>query len=291
MREKDDTGTHRPFGHPCFDAKSHGSVGRIHLPVAPACNIKCNYCTRKHDCANENRPGVTSRIINPQEALARIGEAVRLEPRIKVVGIAGPGDPLANQATFTTLALVKKHFPQLSLCLSTNGLLLPDKLEELVDLGVGTITVTVNTLSAETGSGIYAGVRYRDEKLTGIKGATVLRDNQVKGVRMAVEAGISVKINSVLLPGINEHEMVSLSQAMRELGVSVMNIMRLIPQAGFAHLEPVPPQVHQKIRETCSLYLPQIYHCRQCRADAAGLLGQDLESLFGDSGPKAAVTK
>ncbi|HEX2769821.1 MAG TPA: nitrogen fixation protein NifB, partial [Geobacteraceae bacterium] len=55
-------------GHPCFGGNHHKN-GRIHLAVAPKCNIKCGYCTRRHDCANESRPGVTSRILTPQEAL------------------------------------------------------------------------------------------------------------------------------------------------------------------------------------------------------------------------------
>lgn len=43
-------------GHPCFGGKRHQN-GRIHLGVAPRCNIKCGYCTRRHDCVNESRRG------------------------------------------------------------------------------------------------------------------------------------------------------------------------------------------------------------------------------------------
>ena len=43
--------------HPCFNAKVKGQFGRVHLPVAPKCNILCNYCNRKFDCVNESRPG------------------------------------------------------------------------------------------------------------------------------------------------------------------------------------------------------------------------------------------
>ncbi len=46
--------------HPCFNESAKGTCGRVHLPVAPECNIKCNYCNRKYDCVNESRPGVTS---------------------------------------------------------------------------------------------------------------------------------------------------------------------------------------------------------------------------------------
>ncbi|MGE5894530.1 MAG: nitrogenase cofactor biosynthesis protein NifB, partial [bacterium] len=49
--------------HPCFSKEAHFKFGRIHLPVAPACNIQCRYCIRKFDCANESRPGVTSTVL------------------------------------------------------------------------------------------------------------------------------------------------------------------------------------------------------------------------------------
>src|SRR5664279_3378692 len=58
--------------HPCFSKEAHTRFGRIHLPVAPACNIQCRYCIRKYDCANESRPGITSRVMTPYEALDRV---------------------------------------------------------------------------------------------------------------------------------------------------------------------------------------------------------------------------
>jgi nitrogen fixation protein NifB len=35
--------------HPCFNDSSRHTFGRLHLPVAPKCNIQCNYCSRKFD--------------------------------------------------------------------------------------------------------------------------------------------------------------------------------------------------------------------------------------------------
>ena len=46
--------------HPCYSFDAHHKYARMHLPVAPACNISCNYCNRRYDCINESRPGVTS---------------------------------------------------------------------------------------------------------------------------------------------------------------------------------------------------------------------------------------
>ena len=83
--------------HPCFNASAKSKYGRIHLPVAPECNMQCNYCNRKFDCVNESRPGVTSALLNPEQAVAYLGgRPGKSAGNISVAGIAGPGDPFAN---------------------------------------------------------------------------------------------------------------------------------------------------------------------------------------------------
>jgi|UPI0005CBE6CF nitrogen fixation protein NifB len=64
-------------GHQCFSEQAHFAFGRIHIPVAPLCNIKCNYCSRKYDCAHENRPGACrcSEIVNTYQVLVRVEKA------------------------------------------------------------------------------------------------------------------------------------------------------------------------------------------------------------------------
>ena len=113
--------------HPCFNKASAGSCGRVHLPVAPKCNIQCNYCNRKYDCVNESRPGVTSGVLKPFQAAEYMDKVLEKEPRITVAGIAGPGDPFANPAeTLETMRLLNEKHPGLLFCLSTNGMgLLP----------------------------------------------------------------------------------------------------------------------------------------------------------------------
>src|SRR5271166_332113 len=110
--------------HPCFSESAHHKFGRIHLPVAPACNIQCNYCIRKYDCANESRPGITSKVFSVDEALERVRTLVERSGNLSVAGIAGPGDPLANNSTFEVMRALHREFPDLILCVSTNGLLL-----------------------------------------------------------------------------------------------------------------------------------------------------------------------
>ncbi|WP_024790264.1 radical SAM protein [Lebetimonas sp. JH292] len=132
--------------HPCYCEDAHHHYARIHAAVAPACNIQCNYCNRKYDCSNESRPGVTSERMTPEEAIKKVLYVGGEVQRLSVLGIAGPGDALANpKNTFETFRLVREKTPDLKLCLSTNGLALPDYVDELVKYGVDHVTVTINS--------------------------------------------------------------------------------------------------------------------------------------------------
>jgi nitrogen fixation protein NifB len=263
--------------HPCFSKEAHKRFGRIHLPVAPACNIQCRYCIRKYDCAHESRPGITSTVLTPDEALYRVGALVERNERLSVVGIAGPGDPLANEATFETFRMINKKFPDLILCASTNGLCLPDRINDLVKCGVKSITVTINSALPETAEKIYSWVNYRGKKLTGKEAALCLFSNQWRGLNNAIDAGLMVKVNSVLIPGVNDREIPYIAQLAGEKGADLHNILPLIPQAEFAHIERPSREMIHDLRSECGKYVDQMTHCRQCRADACGILGEDKD--------------
>ena len=64
---------HVTQAHPCFNEKIHDKVGRIHIPIAPSCNIQCGFCTRKLD-DKENRPGVASCVMTVDQAIEHIRE-------------------------------------------------------------------------------------------------------------------------------------------------------------------------------------------------------------------------
>jgi nitrogen fixation protein NifB len=247
----------------------------MHLAVAPKCNIQCGYCSRRHDCANESRPGVTSRLLTPQEALVKVREVMAspiLGSMIKVVGIAGPGDPLANEETFETFRLVREEFPHLIACMSTNGLLLPQKIDRLAELGLCSLTVTINALDPEVAAAIYRSVTFGGHRYTGSEGAALLIANQLEGLRLAAQHGMTIKVNTVLIPGVNDGEVQRVARKVKELGAHVMNVLPLIPQASFAHVAPPDEALLDKVRRENEAIIGQFKHCRQCRADAVGLL-------------------
>jgi len=265
-------------GHPCFGGNHHKN-GRIHLAVAPRCNVKCGYCTRKHDCANESRPGVASKIMTPYEALVKVRTVMASEllgPIIKVIGIAGPGDPLANEETFETFRLIGDEFPHLIKCLSTNGLLLPEKIDLLREIGLHSLTVTINALYPEIAGKIYSFIRYQGKTYTGIEAGSIIIANQLEGLKRAAAYGMTIKVNTVLIPGLNDHQVPLIAARIKELGAFVMNVMPLIPQADFADMIPPEPELLETIRAENEKIIGQFKHCRQCRADAVGLIGQDV---------------
>ena len=270
--------------HPCFNKAAHNFYARMHLPVAPACNIQCNYCNRKFDCSNESRPGVTSSKLKPVEAVKKALFTGAKLKNLSVVGIAGPGDALANpKQTFETLELLKKHAPDLKPCVSTNGLMLPFYAKRLAELEVDHLTVTMNFLDPAVGAKIYDWVYDTKSKkrYKGEEGAELLLNRQLKGVETALDLGMVVKINSVLIQGINDEELPKLSKKLQELGIFLHNIMPHLCQPEFGTnfakmgLKSTTQKDLKAVQEKCGTSVNLMKHCSQCRSDAVGLLGRD----------------
>lgn len=269
--------------HPCYSCSAQHQYARMHLPVAPECNISCNYCNRKFDCVNESRPGVTSEVLTPEAAGEKLLRVRREMPNLTVAGIAGPGDALANwDRVKHTLTLIRREAPDLMFCLSTNGLMLPRFGPELVALGVRHVTVTVNCLNPVIGARIYHHVVYEGQYITRERGAELLIQNQLAGIEWLAGRGVLVKVNIVMIPGINTSHLLEVVKKVKGLGARLTNIMPLIPAPGSVF--ETWPQTRGKeleaVRNICERDLPQMRHCQQCRADAIGLLAEDQSYRF-----------
>jgi nitrogen fixation protein NifB len=263
--------------HPCFSEGARHRAGRIHLPVAPACNMQCNYCNRDFECMNESRPGVSCAILLPWQAADYLDEVLSRIKNIAVVGIAGPGDPFANpEQTLTTLHLVRKRHPEMMLCVATNGLALADYVDELADLKVSHVTVTVNAVDPAIAEKIYAWARLKSKVYRGADASRVILEKQQEAIRRLKAKGITVKINTVIIPGINDDHVVEVARQMAALKVDIFNAIPMYHVAGtpFADIAPLAHEKVDGLRKAAGLYLPQMSHCSRCRADAAGMIGE-----------------
>jgi nitrogen fixation protein NifB len=273
--------------HPCYSEEAHHHYARMHVAVAPACNIQCNYCNRKYDCANESRPGVVSELLTPEEAAHKVLVIAGKIPQMTVLGIAGPGDPLANpEKTFKTFELIADKAPDIKLCLSTNGLMLPDHVEKIKALNVDHVTITINMVEPEVGTKIYPWVHYRRKRYKGLEAAQILHERQMEGLQALQEADVLCKVNSVMIPGINDEQLVQVNQEIRKRGAFLHNIMPLIsaPEHGThfgltGQRGPNPKEL-KVLQDQCAGNMKMMRHCRQCRADAVGLLGEDRSQEF-----------
>ncbi len=264
--------------HPCFALGKKGSTGRIHLPVSSSCNIECKFCDRKIN-DYENRPGVTSAVIKPEEAIDVIKRSLELCPDITVAGIAGPGDTLASDYALKTFRLVRDKFPNIIKCMSTNGLLLSEKAREIIDAGIDSLTVTVNAVKPEIEAKLNNGILYHNVHYTGIEAAKILIKNQLEGIQKISIAGITVKINTVLVPGINDEHIEEIAKTVSAAGASIYNIIPLIPQHELSECRAPSCIEIDSARQKAEKYIDVFRHCQRCRADAIGVPG---EKDFGD---------
>jgi nitrogen fixation protein NifB len=258
--------------HPCFSTHCRPSTGRIHLPVSPWCNIFCRFCTRGLT-ADVDRPGNAERLLSPEDALPVVDTALRLCPEIRVAGVAGPGDPLAGPEALEALSSVKREHPGIICCLSTNGLMLEESMEGILSAGVESLTVTINALDPEILLKINRGALIGGEFIGGLKGQEILIRAQERGLRLAKRSSLIIKVNSVLIPGVNDGHIPHVAQRAREWGADLLNIIPLIPAGELSDLRAPTASEYSSACEKAERFLPVKSNCRRCRADACGVPG------------------
>lgn len=273
--------------HPCYSEEAHHHFARMHVAVAPACNIQCNYCNRKYDCSNESRPGVVSQKLSPEQAVKKVVAVASEIPQMTVLGIAGPGDSLASPAkTFATFRMLQEQAPDIKLCLSTNGLNLPEMVDEICKYNIDHVTITINMVDPAVGEKIYPWIFWDHRRITGYEASKILHEQQMKGLEMLTARGVLTKINSVLIPGINDEHLIEVNKAVKARGAFLHNIMPLISEPehgthfGLTGQRGPSAQELKAVQDACMGGANLMRHCRQCRADAVGVLGEDRSDEF-----------
>lgn len=294
-------GGKRVCRHPCFNNYDfHSAI--LHLPVAKDDNIKYLAEELKHHCGGAIQENMTQAhtlqesmlqentlkaILTPQEATERYLEIRNSIPNLMVAAIAGPGEPLTDfEAVRETFQALRRMNPDLQLCLSTNGLLLPVYASHLISLGVNYVNVTVNTVYPETGARIYEQITYLGRRYSGVEGANILIQNQISGISYLAAMGISVRMNIIVRKGINEDEIKDIVEVAKECGCKLTNIIE--PTTGRNYeangLEAYGRDKLSELRRECESIMPQSYFCKPCSPATVETLGIRLSTEYEGAG-------
>lgn len=148
----------------------------------------------------------------PKRELLEFGEVERLVDRFVEVGVdrvrLTGGEPLLRRDLHVLVAALASRRDLREVALTTNGMLLADQAEALAEAGLSRLTVSLDTLDAE-----------RFERLTRKRGL----DAVLEGIASARRAGLAdgLKIDSVVMAGVNDDELETLLAYGRDVGAEV----------------------------------------------------------------------
>jgi GTP 3',8-cyclase len=178
----------------------YGRIGRkLRLSVTDRCNMRCIYCM-----PDNNNEWFEQQNILSYEEIIRL-TAVFVSLGIEKLRITG-GEPTVRYKIETLIGALSNISGIKSIDMTTNGLLLSDKVKELKQAGLDGVNISLDTFRADRFKAI-AGVDGLDRVLTSIKAA----DN----------VGLKVKINAVVIRGWNDDEVVDFARFARATGYTV----------------------------------------------------------------------
>ena len=178
--------------------------GRVHrslrLSVTDRCNLRCSYCIPSPGVVFLPRQEILT--YEEFEILVRVGIRLGIQD-VRVTG----GEPLVRRDVHRLVRGLAGIEGMRDLSLTTNGYLLKEMSGDLKRAGLRRVTVSLDTL--------------RRDRFRTLGGADALH-RILEGVGAALEAGMSpVKINTVLMRGVNDDEILDLAEWARDLGVTL----------------------------------------------------------------------
>ncbi len=249
--------------HPCFGMTSRRIIGRLHLPVAPRANARIRFA----DNAS------TKPAMMPEEAVAWMEHVINSGKAVDIVGITGPGDPLAApEPTLRTLRLVRAKSPEISLCLTTLGIGGNLIAEELAEIGLSHITMLVDAVTPEVAEKLYAWIRPSTKTMPLPEAAKYLLNEQAKAVTAFKRAGITVKINTTVYPGYNAGHVEHVAAAMATLGADIMGVVPYLPaDENGDHPAESGMELISTVRDRAARHMDLMPAWEQCGEDIVGL--------------------
>lgn len=263
--------------HPCFSPDARTSHGRLHLPVASRANVRGKYDDAMYVASGNNEVGKAAGSLSPKEALAYLDRVVSAGADVVMVGITGPEEPFATpDVTFETLRLVREKYPDMGLCVTTNGLGIASYAPALAGLGLSHVTLLVNGVDPDIVEQLYGWIRPGTRTLRMAEAAEHLVGEQLGAIMALRKADITVKINTTVYPGINDAHVADVAARVASLGAAVMHIVPYLPPwEGATPVERPSDTLMEQVREKAATYLPVM--------DAPDTCGEMIVGYMGDA--------
>ena len=190
-------------------------VDYLRVSVTQRCNFRCQYCMPEKPfewTPKEN-------LLSYEEMFSFI--KIAIDNGIKKIRITG-GEPLVRENLDQFIKMIKTYKSDIDLALTTNGYLLKSQVEKLKKAGLNRINISIDSLEKET-------FWYLTKK-------NVLQ-NVLDGIDAAVDAGMIVKLNSVILKDINENEVMSLYEFAKNRGIQIRFIEYMENESAYLNLK------------------------------------------------------
>ncbi len=226
------------------------------LPVAPQAVCRTRFCGAEKLPQAVPLPG----------ALTWLEDIKARGKSIAGLDLNGPGDPLATMdMTRNIIAILREHYPQLPLGITTTGIGLAGQADLFAEQGVARVTLLTDTVTAETAEKLYAWIRQGKRNTPLTKGAEILIDEQTKGIAACKAAGIPVSIRTTVYAGINEQEIEKIARLVSDLGAESITLLpgkgwltseEKLPQPSAETMENLAMKVARHIEVVC-LHMPE----------------------------------
>jgi cyclic pyranopterin phosphate synthase len=195
-------------------------VKDLRISITDRCNFRCVYCMPE-----EGMQWLPRTELLTYEEIARVAQVCVERFGFEALRLTG-GEPLVR-AHITRLVQLLSPLG-VDLALTTNGVKLPELAHDLAAAGLKRINVSLDSLRRER----FFALTKRDEL-----------DRVLAGIDAALHAGLDpVKVNTVVMRGVNDDEVVDLARFGREKGVGVrfIEFMPLDAQGEWSHDKVVP---------------------------------------------------
>ena len=187
-----------------FDLQGR-EINYLRVSITDKCNLRCRYCMPE---GVDRLPMSDLLTLEEIRAVCRQASFLGID-RIKITG----GEPLVRRGVVELVTMLRELPGIRQITMTSNGVLLPEFLPDLVRAGLDGINISLDTLDREN----YVRITGRDHL-----------DQVMEGMEMALASGIRVKMNSVLMKGLNDREWLDLISMARTKKMDV-RIIEMMP--------------------------------------------------------------